>query len=83
MTLSTLTIKTVIVHTTTYSVAGQILGLWEVLLQSLLLSTVLFHCTRHPEQAWLTWTLGIPFCIGLVLPVVGLLVTRPVSPGAL
>lgn len=59
----------------------QILGLWEVLLQSLLFSVILFHWIRHPEKTWLTWTLGVAFCIVLMLPVLGLLVTQPVPVG--
>jgi hypothetical protein len=54
---------------------SQILGLWEVLLQSLLLSSVLFYWVNHPEQQWLNWTLGILFFIVMVLPVLGLLLT--------
>src|SRR5687768_1752728 len=39
----------------------QILGLWEVLLQSLLLSGILFYWVNHPEKRWLNWTLGAVF----------------------
>lgn len=56
---------------------SQILGLWEVLLQSLLFSVVLFHWVNHPGTRWLDWTLGIAFAILMILPVMGLLVTRP------
>ena len=52
----------------------QILGLWEVLLQSLLLSVILFYWVNHPEKRWLNWTLGIVFFILTILPLLGLIV---------
>ena len=55
----------------------QLLGLWEVLLQSFLFSVVLFHWVRRPSTRWLDWTLGIAFAITMILPLLGLLVTRP------
>ena len=51
----------------------QILGLWEVLLQSLLFSFVLFYWVNHPGKRWLDWTLGITFFVVMVLPLLGLL----------
>jgi hypothetical protein len=51
----------------------QMRGLWEVLLQSFLLSFLLFHWVNHPEKRWLSWTMGSAFCIVIVLPVLGLL----------
>jgi hypothetical protein len=54
----------------------QVLGLWEVLLQSFMLSTVLFYWVNHPGRRWLNWTLGMVFSIVIVLPVVGLLTTQ-------
>ena len=54
----------------------QLRGLWEVLLQSLLFSFVLFHWVDHPEKRWLGWTLGLTFCLVMILPVLGLLTTR-------
>ena len=53
---------------------SQLLGLWEVLLQSLLLSTVLCYWVNHPEKRWISWTLGILFTVLMTLPVLGLLV---------
>lgn len=53
---------------------GQILGLWEVLLQSLLFSVVLSYWVNHPGERWLNWTLGVAFSIVMILPVLGLLV---------
>jgi hypothetical protein len=52
----------------------QILGLWEVLLQSLLLSVVLFYWVNHPQKRWLNWALGIVFSILMILPLLALLV---------
>jgi hypothetical protein len=51
----------------------QILGLWEVLLQSLLFSVVLVYWVKHPGKKWLDWTLGLVFAIVLILPIMGLL----------
>jgi len=50
----------------------QILGLWEVLLQSLLLSVILFYWVNNPGKRWLNWTLGIAFSIVIILPLMGL-----------
>lgn len=50
----------------------QILGLWEVLLQSLLLSVVLFYWVNHPGKPWLNRTLGIAFSMVMILPLLGL-----------
>ena len=62
---------------TTIPPLAQLLGLWEVLLQTFLLSVILFHWVNHPEKQWLNWTLGIAFCVLMILPVLGLLVTPP------
>lgn len=56
--------------------ASQILGLWETLLQSLLLSVILTYWVRHPAKRWLTWTLGIVFGLMVVLLLLGVLSTR-------
>jgi hypothetical protein len=58
---------------TTWPVWSQVIGLPEVLLQSLLLSVVLCYWVRHPEQKWLSWTLGILLFLVLLLPAFGLL----------
>ena len=50
----------------------QILGLWEVLLQSLLFSFILFYWVNHPQKKWLNWTLGIAFSVVIILPILGL-----------
>ena len=54
----------------------QILGLWEVLLQSLLLSVILFYWVNHPGKPWLNWTLGLAFFVVMILPVMGLLFSQ-------
>lgn len=54
---------------------SQLLGLWEVLLQSFLLALVLFYWTNHPAKKWVGWTLGIAFAILMALPILGLLVS--------
>ena len=51
---------------------AQILGLWEVLLQALLFSVVLFYWVNHPGKRWLDLTLGIAFSIVMILPLLGL-----------
>ena len=56
---------------------AQMLGLWEVLLQSFLLSVVLFYWVNHPGKQWLSWTLGIVFSIMMILTLLGLLSARP------
>lgn len=55
---------------------NQMLGLWEVLLQSFLLSVLLYYWVNHPSERWLTWTLGVAFGVVMILPVLGLLSSR-------
>ena len=57
---------------TIISPVSQVLGLWEVLLQSLLFSFILCYWVNHPEKRWLNWTLGIAFSIVMILGVLGL-----------
>lgn len=52
---------------------SQALGLWEVVLQSLLLSVLLVYWIKHPEARWLRWFLGSAFVVVMVLPVLGLI----------
>ncbi len=59
---------------TTLPVSGQIFGLTEVLVQSFLLSFVLFYWVNHPEKRWISWVLGGLFVVVLLLPTLGLLV---------
>lgn len=55
---------------------SQALGLWEVLLQSILLAVVLFYWVNHPKARWLNWTLGLLFTVLMILPILGLLVPQ-------
>jgi len=61
---------------TTLPPRAQLLGLWEVLLQSFLFSFLLFYWVDQPQKRWLRWTMGVAFVIVLLLPVLGLLTTR-------
>jgi hypothetical protein len=61
---------------TTIPARAQILGLWEVVLQSLLFSFLLFHWVNQPQKRWLPWALSTAFGIALLLPVLGLLATK-------
>lgn len=61
---------------TTIPAREQLLGLWEVVLQSLLFSFILFHWVTAPRKRWLQWTMLVAFGIVLALPVLGLLTTR-------
>ena len=61
---------------TTIPARAQILGLWEVLLQALLFSFILFHWVNAPRKRWLRWTMYAAFGIVLLLPVLGLVTTR-------
>ena len=61
---------------TTIPVRSQLLGLWEVLLQSFLFSFILFRWVDQPNKRWWNWTLGAAFCIVLLLPVLGLLTPK-------
>jgi hypothetical protein len=58
---------------TIWPVRSHVIGLPEVLLQSLLFSVVLCYWVRHSEQKWLNWTLGILLFLVLLLPALGLL----------
>jgi hypothetical protein len=50
----------------------QVLGLPEVIVQSLSLASLLFFWVRHPEKRWLNWLLGALFVFVLLLPALGL-----------
>jgi hypothetical protein len=58
---------------TTLPIRGQLAGLSEVLLQSLLLSVITFAWVRSPDRRWLTWLMVILFVIALLLPAMGLI----------
>ena len=63
---------------TTFPARSQLLGLWEVLLQSFLFSFILFHWVNQPQKRWLRWTMGVAF--GIVLAASG---ARPAHDQAL
>lgn len=54
-------------------IPGQLLGLTEVLAQSLLLAWGTWYWVRHPERRWLGRVLAALFVIVLALPLLGLL----------
>ncbi len=55
-------------------VSFQLLSLPEVVVQSFLLSGLLFYWIRNPQKRWLTWVLAIVFVLVLVFPALGVLV---------
>ncbi len=60
---------------TIFPFAVHLKSLPEVLLQSLLLSAVLYYWLNHPEKRWLSWVMGAAFVMLAVLfPALGLLV---------
>lgn len=58
---------------TTLPVRGQLVGLTEVLLQSLLLSVITYSWVRSRDGRWLNWIMGMLFFIALILPTLGIL----------
>lgn len=54
-------------------IPDQLVGLLEVVPQSLLLSAILFYWINHPGKRWLNWVLGTVFCLVLLMPMLGLL----------
>ena len=48
-------------------------GLVEILIQSLLLSTMTYYWITHPELTWLTWLFGVSFVVAMAVPTFGLL----------
>jgi hypothetical protein len=61
---------------TTLPIRTQLLGLWEVVLQTLLFSFILFHWVNQPQRRWLPWALSTAFGVVMLLPVLGLLAKR-------
>ena len=61
---------------TTIPPLAQLFGLWEVILQSLLFSVILFYWVNRPEKRWVNWTLGVAFAVLMILPVLGLLAQK-------
>jgi hypothetical protein len=50
-----------------------LIGLPEILLQSFLLSFVVYHWVNNPEEDWLNWTMWTLFAIALIAPLLGFL----------
>ena len=57
-------------------VREQLLGLWEVVLQSFLFSFILFQWVNQPRKRWLPWALSTAFGLAILLPVLGLVVKK-------
>lgn len=58
---------------TVIPVPRQLLGLVEVVLQSLLLAAGLVYWVNHPEKRWLGRLMTVAFVLVLLLPIAGLL----------
>jgi hypothetical protein len=61
-------------------IGGQLVGLIEVLVQSLLLSIVTFFWVNHPEKRWISWVMVGLFVIIILLAVIGLLLGGTMEP---
>jgi hypothetical protein len=66
---------------TTVPIGRQAWGLVEILVQSLLLSTLLFFWIRHPEKRWLSRALIAAFVVIMALPALGLLAGKVTAGG--
>lgn len=58
---------------TTVPLRMQLRGYLEIIPQALLLSALLFFWVRHPGKKWLAWSLGLPYALCVVLPLLGML----------
>jgi hypothetical protein len=58
---------------TRLSVEEHLLGLPELLAQTLLFSIGLSYWVRYPEKRWVNWVMGTLFVVALLLPLLGLL----------
>ena len=54
----------------------QLMGLPEVVLQTLVFSRILCYWVDHPEKRWLSWCLGVVFVVVCLMPPLGLLAGR-------
>lgn len=61
----------------TWPVLGQMGGWIEVVPQAVLLSAILCYWVNYREKKWLSWTLGSIFFVSMVLPLLGLMATKP------
>jgi hypothetical protein len=62
---------------TVFPLRVHLMGLPEVLLQSLALSLLLVHWVNHPQKRWLSRVMGIAFAVMMSLPIIGLLLGPP------
>ncbi len=49
----------------------QISGLWEVIIQALLLSAILYYWVNHPEKKWVAWVLGVIYVLTIICCILG------------
>ena len=49
----------------------QISGLWEVIIQALLLSAILYYWVNHPEKKWVAWVLGVIYVLAIICCILG------------
>ncbi len=57
-----------------------IVGLPEVVIQSLLLAFLTYHWINHPEKKWLDWVFGVAFALILLLATLGVLAGLGILP---
>jgi len=53
---------------------GHLYSLPEIVLQSLLLSLVLFYWVNHPEKKWLNWAMGTVYVLVITMALLGIMV---------
>jgi hypothetical protein len=58
-------------------VRTQLIGFPEILVQSFLLSFIIFHWVRSHEAKWFSMTMWTLFIFALTVPILGLLAKRP------
>lgn len=57
-----------------------LIGLPEVVIQSLLLAFLTHYWICHPEKKWLTWVFGIAFGLVILMAVMGILAAQGLLP---
>lgn len=58
----------------------QLVGLIEVLTQSLLLAALTVYWVRHSQVRWLNWGAAILFVVFMLFPILGLLTSQMATP---
>ncbi|HEY2858502.1 MAG TPA: hypothetical protein VGJ21_08805 [Terracidiphilus sp.] len=61
---------------TTMPVLTQVRGYFEIVTQAVLLSALLCYWVNRPGRKWLSWTLGVVYCIVIALPMLSLIVPK-------